>query len=113
MAIARIEKIHLLAHTSVQEELLSCLQEEGFVQLERADHDDLQLDRSVPELSDVDHRLHRLSRAIDSISLWEDKGFTKKLFAQKPQLHRRRREDVLDSDYMEIPEGKEEFLFFF
>ncbi len=108
MAIARIERIQILAHTSVQEELLSSLQEEGFVQLERANHEDLQLGRSAPELSDVDHRLHRLSRAVDFLLFWEDKGFTKKLFAQKPQLHWGRREDVLESDYMEIVEKIEE-----
>ena len=108
MAIARIEKVHILAHTSVQERLLSSIQEEGLVHLEKADHEELQLDRSAPELSEIDHRLHRLSRAIDFLSLWEEKGFVKKLFAQKPQLHRERREDVLDSDYMEVVEKIEE-----
>ena len=108
MAIARIEKVHILAHTSVQERLLSSIQEEGLVHLEKADHEELQLDRSAPELSEIDHRLHRLSRAIDFLSIWEEKGFVKKLFAQKPQLHRERREDVLDSDYMEVVEKIEE-----
>jgi len=108
MAIARVEKVHILAHTSVKRDLLSSLQEEGLVQLEEANHQDLELHQSTPQLSDVDHKLHRLSHALDYLSLWEEKGLAKKLLSQKPQLHRRRREEVLDSDYMELVEKIEE-----
>ncbi len=108
MAIAQVEKIQILAHSSVKMELLASLQEEGLVQLEKANLKELKLQGTSPEISDIDHHLYRLSHALDYLSHWEERGFAKKLFSQKPQLHRRRREEVLDSDYMDLVENIEE-----
>ena len=99
MALAEVQKVQILAYSEMKMELLSSLQEEGFIQIESANFEELGLKNSLPEVSHVDHLLHRLSQAIDYLSRWEEKGFVKKLFGQKLQLPRQKREKELDFDY--------------
>jgi len=99
MALAEVQKVQILAYSEMKMELLSSLQEEGFIQIESANFEELGLKNSLPEVSHVDHLLHRLSHAIDYLSRWEEKGFVKKLFGQKLQLPRQKREKELDFDY--------------
>lgn len=108
MALAEVEKIQILAHASLKMELLSSLQEEGLIQLEKANFEELDLGTSSPEISQIDYPIHRLSRALDYLSMWEEKGFVKKLFAQRPQLNRQKREEVLNFDYISVLEKIEE-----
>jgi V/A-type H+-transporting ATPase subunit I len=105
MGLAEVQKVQILAHTSVKMDLLSSLQEEGLVQLERANFEELDLGASFPDCSKMDHRLHRLSHALDYLSSWEEKGFVKKLFSQKPQVQRKKREEVLSFDDHSILEN--------
>lgn len=102
MAIAEVQKVQILAHASVKMEVLSSLQEEGLVQLERTNFDELNLRSALPDCSQFDHTLHRLSHALDYLSLWEEKGFVKKLFSPKPQLQRQKRGEALNFDYLSI-----------
>ena len=104
MALAEVQKVQILAHTSLKMDLLSSLQEEGLIQLERANFEELDLRNSSPDCSQLDHRLHRLSHALDYLSSWEEKGFVKRLFSQKPQVHRQKREDILNFDDLSILE---------
>ena len=99
MALAEVQKVQILAYSGMKMELLSSLQEEGFIQIESANFEELGLKNSLPEVSHIDHLLHRLSHAIDYLSRWEEKGFVKKLFGQKLQLPRQEREKELDFDY--------------
>ena len=104
MAIAEVQKIQILAHRGAKMEILSSLQEEGLVQLESANSEELELLSPSPDVSGLDHRLHRLSRVLDYLSHWEEKGFVKRLFVQKPQLDYRKRDEVLSFDYVSIVE---------
>jgi V/A-type H+-transporting ATPase subunit I len=83
-------------------EILSTLQEEGLVQLERANVEELDLESSSREVSHLEHQLYRLSSALVYLSRWEEKGFVKKLFAQKPQIDRQKREEILDFDSLAV-----------
>ncbi|NIM59582.1 MAG: hypothetical protein GTO16_11670 [Candidatus Aminicenantes bacterium] len=102
MAIAEVQKVQILAHAGVKMEILSTLQEEGLVQIERANVEELELESSSHEVSHLEHRLHRLSSALVYLSRWEEKGFAKKLFAQKPQIDRQTREEILDFDSLPV-----------
>jgi V/A-type H+-transporting ATPase subunit I len=102
MGVAEVQKVQILAHTDVKMKVLSTLQEEGLVQLERANCEELDLESSLPEVSHLEHRLHRLSYALGYLSRWEEKGFVKKLFAQKPQINRQEREEILDFDCLPV-----------
>jgi V/A-type H+-transporting ATPase subunit I len=102
MAIAEVQKVQILAHAGAKMEILSTLQEEGLVQLERANVEELDLESSSQEVSHLEHRLYRLSSALAYLSRWEEKGFVKKLFAQKPQIDRQKREEILDFDSLPV-----------
>lgn len=99
MAIAEVQKIQILAHRKAKMEILSSIQEEGLIHLESADFDELGLNSSTPDISQLEHSLHRISHALAYLSRWEEKGFVKKLFGQKLQLPRQKREKELDFDY--------------
>ena len=49
MAIAEVQKVQILAHAGVKMEVLSTLQEEGLVQLERANCEELDLESPFPK----------------------------------------------------------------
>ncbi|MFQ6108667.1 MAG: V-type ATP synthase subunit I [Candidatus Aminicenantales bacterium] len=108
MAIAEVEKVQIIAHESIKMELLSLLQEQGLIQLEKADFEELDLRSSSPEISSIDHELQRLSHALEYLSLWEEKGFVKKILEPKPQVPLRKRMEVLHFDYLSLLEKIEE-----
>lgn len=107
MAIAEIQKVQILAPSNLRMDVLSSLQEEGLIQLEKTNIEELELKSSAAEVSALEHRLHRLSHALAYLSHWEEKGFVKKLFAQKPQVERQKRNEVLNYDYLPILEKVE------
>jgi vacuolar-type H+-ATPase subunit I/STV1 len=102
MAIAEVKKIQILAHAGVRMEILSTLQEEGLIQLDRANVEELELESSPQEVSHLEHHLHRISSALVYLSRWEEKGFVKKIFAQKPQIDRQKREDIIDFVFLPV-----------
>ena len=102
MAIAEVQKVQILAHAGMKMEILTTLQEEGLVQVERANFEELDLESSSLEVSHLEHRLHRLSSALVYLSRWEEKGFVKKLFVQRPQIDRQKREEILDFDSLPV-----------
>jgi V/A-type H+-transporting ATPase subunit I len=102
MAIAEVQKIQILAHRAAKMGILSSIQEEGLIHLERADFDDLGVGSSTPDISRIEHSLHRLSHSLTYLSRWEEKGFVKRMFSQKPQVDRQKREEVLDMDYLPL-----------
>ncbi len=99
MAIAEVQKIQILAHRDAKMEVLSSLQEEGSIHIESADFDELELSSAIPDISQLEHSLHRLSHALSYLSRWEEKGFVKRMFTQKPQLDSQERKDVLSFNY--------------
>jgi len=108
MAIAEVQKVQILAHAGVRMEILSSLQEEGLVQLDRANVEELELESSFQEVSHLEHHLYRLSSALVYLSRWEEKGFVKKIFAQKPQIDRQKREEISDFIFLPVLDKIEE-----
>lgn len=102
MALAEVEKVQVVAHSDVKMELLSSLQESGLIQLEEANFEEFDLVSSSTEATELEHTLHRLKHALDYFSQEEEKGFLKKLFAQKPSLPRQKRQEVLGFDYQSV-----------
>jgi V/A-type H+-transporting ATPase subunit I len=108
MAIAEVQKVQILAHSGLKQDFLSSLQEEGVLQIEKADYENLGLNTPSAEVSHLDHLLHRLTNALEYLSQWEEKGFAKKLVSQKPQIQREEREKVLKLDYVKLLEKIED-----
>ncbi len=102
MSIAEVQRIHIIAHSGVKLEVLSSLQEQGVVQVEKANFEELNLKSSLTEVAEVEHKLHRLSHSLNYLSRWEEKGLAKRLFAQKPQLDPEKKKDLLNFDYLPI-----------
>jgi V/A-type H+-transporting ATPase subunit I len=102
VSIAEVQRIHIIAHSGVKLEVLSSLQEEGVVQVEKANFEELNLKSSSAEVGKVEHRLYRLSHALTYLSQWEEKGFAKRLFAQKPQLSQEKKKDILNFEYLPV-----------
>ncbi len=102
MSIAEVQRIHIIAHSGVKLEVLSTLQEQGVVQVEKANFEELSLKSAPTEVAEVEHSLYRLSHALTYLSQWEEKGFTKRLFAQKPQLDPEKKKDLLNFDYLPV-----------
>ncbi len=108
MGVAEIRKIEIFARSGMKMDLLSSLQEEGLVHIEKTDIEELGLTDSSVDIADLDHRLHRLKHALDYLAEYTDERFVKKLFGQKPQLSWKKRRDVLKSDYSSILDLVEE-----
>ncbi|MFC2170022.1 V-type ATP synthase subunit I [Acidobacteriota bacterium] len=102
MAIAEVQKVEILAHAGVKMEFLSSLQEEGLVQIEGTNFEELELTVSIPDVTNIDHTLFRLSQSLEYLSRWEGKGSLKKLFGQKPQLSWQKRKEILRFDYTSL-----------
>ncbi len=102
MSIAEVQKVQIIAHSGVKKKVLSALQEEGLVQIESTDFEELDLKSPSVEVTHHEHNLYRLSCALTSLSQWEEKGFAKRLLAQKPQISREKRDEVLEFDYLAV-----------
>lgn len=102
MSIAQVQKVQVVAHSGVKMEVLSALQEEGLVQVERTDFEELGLNSSSVDVYQLEHNLYRLSHALDYLSRWDETGFAKKLFAQKPQMKREKKDEALRFDYLSV-----------
>ena len=102
MSIAEVQRIHIIAHSGVKLEVLSSLQEEGVVQVEKANLEELNLMSSSAEVGKVEHLLFRLSHALTYLLQWEEKGFAERLFAQKPQLSQEKKKDLLNFEYLPV-----------
>jgi len=107
MALAEVQKVQIIAHLGKKMELLSSLQEAGIVQLEEVDFEEFELATSSSEVSELEHTLHRIKRALEYFSQWEDKGFLKRLFTQKPQHASHKRKEVLEFDYASVMDDLE------
>lgn len=108
MAVSEIKKVQILAFAGMRKSLLDSLQEEGLIQIENANFEQLGLAAFPLEVSHIDHILHRLSNCLDFLSEWEESSLKSKLFSQKPQLPLKEREALLDSDYSWLLDKTEE-----
>jgi V/A-type H+-transporting ATPase subunit I len=104
MAIAGVQRVEIVAPSGFKMDLLSSLQEEGLVQINSIDCEELGLSGNGVDLSALDHRLHRISSALDYLDDFEEKKLSEKLFAPKPQLDKKKRKEALDWDYPAILE---------
>jgi len=108
MAVADVQKVEIVAHSGFKMELMSALQEEGLVHVENVDREELELSLSNVDLSELDHRLHRISHVLDYLSDFDEKKFSQKLFAPKPQIDIKKRNEALDWDYPVVLEQIEQ-----
>jgi len=108
MAVADVQKVEIVAYSGFKMDLMSSLQEEGLVQIDSVDCEELGLSGSGADLSDLDHRLHHISNALDYLSDFEEKKLSEKLFAQKPQLEKKKRNEALNWDYLALVEQIEQ-----
>ena len=99
MSLAEVQKIQIIAHAGMKMDFLSSLQEEGLVQIEKTNFEELELASTQPDVSHLDHQLFRLSHCLNYLSQWEEGGVGKRLFGQKPQVSRNNRAESLSFDY--------------
>lgn len=102
MAVADVQKVQIIAYSGMKMELLSSLQEEGLIQLETTNGEELGLSSSLPDVSHLEHSLFRVNHSIEYLSHWGKKGFGEKLFGQRPQLSRKEREEALRFEYSSV-----------
>ncbi|MBN1222211.1 MAG: V-type ATP synthase subunit I [Candidatus Aminicenantes bacterium] len=100
MAVADIHKVRILSHAGFKMEVLASLQEEGLIHIDSLDIEEMGLSRSAVDVSDLDHNLHRLNSALNYLADFEERKFTERLFAQKPQLEKEKRDEALEWDYL-------------
>lgn len=98
MSVADVQKVHIVAHSGLKKTFINSLQEEGLLQIEKADAEKLGLSTPFTEVTSIEHQLHRVTHALDYLSQWEEKGLAEKLFAQKPQVSSQERDEILDQD---------------
>jgi len=108
MSVAPVQKVHIVAHSGLKKEFINSLQEEGILQIEKADFETLGLSTPFADVTAIEHQLHRLSHALSYLTQWEEKGLTEKLFAQKPLVSPREREEILRQDFTPLVERVEQ-----
>lgn len=102
MAVAEVEKVEILVHSSRRLKLLSAIQEAGIVQVEEAPFEDLNLDSLPPDLSRHDHALFRLKHALQVFSEFDETKGLKRLLMQKPGISPNGRDEILSFDYLSV-----------
>ena len=107
MSVAGVQKVHVVAHAGLKKTFIDSLQEEGLLQIEKADFENLGLSTPFTETTTIEHKLHRLTHALDYLAQWEEKGFAEKLFSRKPQISSREREEILAQDIVPLLEQVE------
>ena len=99
MSVASVQKVQIVAHMDLKKSFIDSLQEEGFLQIEKADSESLGLNSPPVDVAKIEHQIHRLSHSLQYLSRWEEKGLTEKLFAQRPQVSSQEREEILQQDF--------------
>lgn len=107
MAVADIQKVQIIGHSPIKKDFLSSLQEQGLIQIERTDFDELGLNAPTQEESKIEHRLFQLSHVIDFLSKWEKKRLAEKILLEKPKLSISQRKETLEFDYVSVSEKAE------
>jgi len=107
MAVAELQKVQIIGHSRIKKDFLSSLQEQGLIQIEKTDFDELGLNIPYQEESKIEHRLFQLSHVIDYLSKWEDKGLAEKILLEKPKLSISQRKEILEFDYVSVVEKAE------
>jgi len=107
MAIAEINKVQIIGNANIKMDVLSSLQEEGIIQIEKTDYDALGLNTPFLEDTKLDHRLFQLSHTIDFLSQGEKKGLAEKILMKKPKLSKSERKKIIKSNYIPIIEKAE------
>jgi V/A-type H+-transporting ATPase subunit I len=110
MGISKMEKVQVLAHSSVKMPLLASLQQAGIVQLEEVPREDFGLTLPAVEISALDQLLRRLSDGLDFLSRREKRGLLDKLMTQKPTLTPEVRAEIRDFSCLPVLEEIERLV---
>jgi len=107
VGLAAVERVEVIALSSLKDELLSELQEAGILELETVEPE-LGLEPvSGPEVS-LEPLLFRFRQAIKYLSLWKKSGLQEKLFKPKPTINREERQAILKQDWDSLLKAVEE-----
>jgi V/A-type H+-transporting ATPase subunit I len=110
MGISRMEKVQVLAHSSIKMPLLASLQQAGIVQLEEAPREAFGLSLPPVEITALDQLLRRFKEGLDFLSRREKKGLLDRLMAQKPPLTPEVREELRNFPYLPVLEEIERLV---
>lgn len=110
MGISRMEKVQVLAHSSIKMPLLASLQQAGIVQLEEAPREAFGLSLPPVEITALDQLLRRFKEGLDFLSRREKKGLLDRLMAQKPPLTPEVREELRSFSYLPVLEEIERLV---
>ncbi len=110
MGISRMERVQVLAHSSVKMPLLASLQKAGIVQIEEVPRQDFGLSGPVADVSARDQLLRRLKDGLDFLSTWEKRGLLDKLVTQKPVLTPQIRDELRGFNHLSVLEKIENLV---
>jgi V/A-type H+-transporting ATPase subunit I len=110
MGISRMEKVQVLAHSSVKMPLLASLQQAGIVQLEEAPRETFGLSLPTVDITALDLLLRRFREGLDFLSRREKKGLLNRLIAQKPPLTPEVHEELRSFSYLPVLEEIERIV---
>ena len=106
MAIAKLKRVQILAHTDLKQDLLASLQEEGFIHIDACDCAEMGLAAPAPasahDRDDLDHTIFRLSQALEFLEQFGDRRRSRRLFKARPEIQSAQRKDVLKNDYVSL-----------
>lgn len=80
MAQASVKRVEIIAYSEKKEEILSLLQKNGLVQIEKASEGDFR-DSEAADVPDSEELINRLLRAIDYLERWDEEKWFNKLFS--------------------------------
>jgi len=98
MALARVERVEIIATDSIKDELLVELQEVGVLQLEEISPE-LNLNPVRRPPRSYEPLLFRLRQTINYLSSWRKTGLSEKWLKPRPVINRQEREAILSLDW--------------
>jgi len=98
MALARVERVEIIATDSIKDELLVELQEAGVLEPEEISPE-LNLNPGRRPPLSYEPLLFRLRQTINYLSSWKKTGFGEKWLKPRPVINRQEREAILNLDW--------------
>jgi len=98
MALARVERVEIIARDSIKNELLIELQEAGVLELEEISPE-LNLNPGHRPPLSYEPLLFRLRQTINYLSSWKKTGLGEKWLKPRPVINRQEREAILNLDW--------------
>ncbi|MFW6159797.1 MAG: V-type ATP synthase subunit I [Acidobacteriota bacterium] len=101
MATGTVNRVEIIAYSGKKEELLSLLQKNGFVQIEKTTEEILKAPLPV-DVSDSEELINRLTKAIDFLERWDEEKWTSRLFSPPLQASWNEKEELLNQELVSL-----------